>query len=747
MDAKNPYKIFNNYVLRSPLFSFSEYKKFTSQKTISDRNFKILCQNKIFREALFLASPSFFKEMDKWVEGEIEDSDSSSKIKSTILKYYSRMSSRCTPFGLFSGCSVGEFDESTHIELDNVVNYKRHTRLDMHYLVALSQDLIKNVKIKSEILFYPNTSAYEAGDKLRYVEYSYVNGIRKHDMMAVDSSEYLDRILDKAKEGCLLIDLAKELVAEDITLSDAIEFIEALVENQLLISELEPSVSGPEFLDQICSVLKKIKNESVQEIYNCLIIANQKIKILDSTIGNDPNAYLEISEHLKKLGTKFELNFLFQTDTTIVNKKNTISKNLFNNLLEVSDLLNKMTFFQSDTHLTEFKEAFLKRYETREVPLSKALDIEMGVGYKQNNKFGDLNPLIDDLIIVNKNKENEYYDIKWSPVNSIFQRKLHENKSVINLIDEDFSDINISWDDLPDTMSSIAEIVYVDNEEKIRFSGMAGATATMLLGRFSHSNIQIDEHVKQIINLENKINNENKLLAEIIHLPKSRSGNVITRPELRDYEIPYLARSIKPEARQLTINDLRVSVDNSGKIILRSNKLNKEVKPMMANAHNHTNNSLPIYHFLCDMQTQGLRQGIGLQLGALINNYDYIPRIEYKNIIIQDAIWHIKKKDIKALLDFKNDDELLENAINEFRNKLNIPRFVMLIQSDNELIINFENLNSVRMFLDSVKKLYNFSISEFLFSEKGIVKQNDNYFTNQLIISFYNEKKLSKSNG
>jgi hypothetical protein len=47
-----------------------------------------------------------------------------------------------------------------------------------------------------------------------------------------------------------------------------------------------------------------------------------------------------------------------------------------------------------------------------------------------------------------------------------------------------------------------------------------------------------------------------KILAEIVHIPESRTGNILRRPILRDYEIAYLSNSGVSRDYTLDINDL-----------------------------------------------------------------------------------------------------------------------------------------------------------------------------------------------
>jgi len=409
-------------------------------------------------------------------------------------------------------------------------------------------------------------------------------------------------------------------------------------------------------------------------------------------------------------------------------------------LQEGLSTLNKLTIPRGDSLLSDFKKRFYERYESQELPLSKVLDIETGIGYKNSFDNGDLNPLIDDIPIPFYSNDN-VKELKWTKADDLFLKKIHEayreDFYTIQINDEDLVDFPEDWDNLPDTMSYIIEFVQINNAIKIRFSGGGGSSAANLLGRFCHGDNKILEFTKKIIDIEDQIHSE-KILAEIIHLPEARVGNILTRPSLRKYEIPYLAKSCKNSKYQIPVEDLLISIKKN-RIFLKSKKYNKEVIPHLSTAHNFTNNSLPIYHFLCDMQIQTSRRGVGVDLSQFSENYDFLPRIEYKDIIIQEASWNLGYLKVKKLLTAKSDEELI-NEIDEFKKSLKIPTLVMLVERDNELLINLNNLTSVKMWLSLVEKLETFTLKEFLHNETPIVNNGSEYFTNQIIFSIYNNK-------
>lgn len=164
---------------------------------------------------------------------------------------------------------------------------------------------------------------------------------------------------------------------------------------------------------------------------------------------------------------------------------------------------------------------------------------------------------------------------------------------------------------------------------------------------------------------------------------------------------------------------------------------------------------MPVYHFLCDMQTQGLRSGVGFYWGSLSNEYEFLPRVMYKNIILSLAKWTIKTSDfIKILgLDDKKQDnknmglQLPKTAMSKlkkWRDEKQLPRHVVLPDGDNELFVDMESCLSIQALISVIKKRPSFQLEEFPFEkEKTIIKNGAGQsFTNEFIFGFYKSSKV-----
>jgi hypothetical protein len=241
-------------------------------------------------------------------------------------------------------------------------------------------------------------------------------------------------------------------------------------------------------------------------------------------------------------------------------------------------------------------------------------------------------------------------------------KKLNESiktqKPIIELLDSDFEEIKSDQPNFPNTISSLVQLFKNQNIEEttIYLKSIGGSSAANLLGRFCHADKETFAHTQNITLKDQELSGA--ILAEICHLPESRTGNVLLRSSLRKYEIPYLAKANVDKEFQIMPSDLLISIKNN-RIVLRSKSLNKIIVPRNTTAHNFANNSLPVYHFLCDLQTQNLQGGLYFSWGPLENEFDYFPRVTYKNLIFSLETWIINKKDLLNILKIKDNEKKL----------------------------------------------------------------------------------------
>ncbi len=717
----------NKLIVRTPSLPFND--------DISEEFLKQILSNLVFAEALYLASPVLFQEAMNWKDGKITNPKKLLKIPLSLGKYYIRMCSRCTPFGLFAGCGVIEWSDKNNLELSS--ESKRKTRLDMHYAGALAQKLSEIPAIKYSLKYTLNSSIYRIGEEIRYIEYSYIDGQRKHQISSIIWSDYIQLVLDLCKTGAKIQEIVLHLIEDDISEEQATFFVEQLIDSQLLVSELEPSITGEEFILQIKKNV--VSNSPISDLLT--IIQTQLTKI-DAKNNNEISVYHQVIESIKSFDIPFEEGKLFQTDLVKLFNKTQINSEYQLILKEVFDLFKKIAVSTDNQKLKEFKSVYFNRYETAEIPILIALDTEAGIGYGNSGKSKNT-PITDGLnlpVIENKN-------LNFSQ--NLFQQYLHQlwikanaNGSYqVNLKEEDLKKYAVnSIPTLPS--NSITFRLTGDQTFPIYVESIGGSSAANLLGRFAHADPEVLEIIQSITNSEQE-QNPNVIFAEILHLPENRTGNIILHPPFRQYEIPYLAKSSLSDEFQIPLDDLMVSVDlQRDKVILRSKKLNKEIVPRLSNAHNYEQNSLPLYNFLSDLQTQNFQNNFDLNWSSIAFEAVFYPRLTYKNVVISLATWHFDREDYIELITCKSND--LISKIQAFRKHWNLSELFVLADFDNELLVNTNNILSVQIWIDSIKNRNKIKVKEFFYSSKNSVVKNalGQGFTNQFIAAIIDENTV-----
>lgn len=735
------YSFNENIIIRTPLKPL--------KTAFNEKELKIIFSQKEIQEALFLASPTLLKECEKWLAGNIIEQKSREELIHSLLKYSLRMHSRCTPFGLFASCGILKNDEIESIII-SPSSYQRHTRLDMDFTCALIQEIENKEFIQPYLKYYPNNSIYRLSNKLRYVEC--FNELKKktYQISEVDNSMYLQMVVNLSKGGITISRLIEALINNGIDSKQAEKFLKEVIKAQILVSELTPNITGNELLEQTISILNKISKNHPNLVLNEMVFLLKTIlrdlENIDLKIGNDITKYERIAQRLEKFNVTLNINKLFQSDlflkpnnyklkTKNVNTKY-CNKDTYSSLKKALTVLNKLSTHHEPLTLKIFKEKFKERYETKEVPLSTVLDNETGIGYGNNNNLtGIKNPLLANLNLVKKTTDQS--KILFTKEHSFLLEKLikakKNNQLIISIDNSELTSFTENWNNLPESFSIMYSILDRQNDKNLLYiHNIGGSSAINLLGRFGISDKSFEKLIKKIAQSEQCLY-KNKIFASILHLPENRTGNILLRPIIRDYEIPYLTKSLLPNEQQILLDDLFISIKDD-KIILRSKSLNKEVIPRLDNAHNYSQNSLPIYHFLCDLQTQDIRESLYLDWGPLQKEFSFLPRVEVDNVIVFLATWQLKKEQYKILFTTSN--------ISEWQKKWKLPDLILLVEGDNELIINLKNQLSLSLFISEIRKREQIILKEFLFNENThfVRDKSGNAYTNELIMTLHKQK-------
>ncbi|MFL6194040.1 MAG: lantibiotic dehydratase [Thermoanaerobaculia bacterium] len=681
-------------------------------------------------EAVFLASPSLYESLAAWKAQ--PDGKKGQRAERALTRYIYRMTARATPFGLFSGCSVGAVETApgspTRMAVGPRSGYERHTRLDMDYLFALCEDLGRDPAVREALAYRPNSSLYRAAGRLRYAEARLDKKVRSHHLVAVDSNDFLEEALRRAEGGALAREIAEALVAFDpdgeVTLEEASEFVTELIDSQILVSDLSTPVTGPEAIHDVIDQLNRIP--ATAEAAERLTRVRSALESMDAGgPGAAPARYEEIAATLRELPTSVEMSRLFQLDMVKPGDRPVLGAEVLAELRRALDILLRLAVDRPVEGLERFRKDFSERYETRDAPLLQALDEEVGVGYERAGDFGaEASPLLRGIGMAGAAGDPS---VPWGRTQAVLLAKLNEalatGAQAIEITPEDLDRMAPPPTDpaaqprkspFPDAFHIMATLA-ADSPEALErgelqllFDNAGGPSGARLLGRFCHADPVLSRHVEEHLRAEEALRPD-AVFAEIVHLPQGRIGNILARPVLREHEIPFLGRSGAPPEGQIPVSDLRVSVEGS-RVVLRSARLGKEVIPRLTSAHNFVRGSLGVYRFLCTLQQQNMLGGVSWSWGPL-DGAPFLPRVTSGRVVLSRASWWMNEAEIKALA--KTSGAERYRAVAAWREKRRLPRRIALVDADNELLVDLENVLSIDTFLDVVEDRDRARLAEF----------------------------------
>lgn len=673
-------------VLRSPSMSIEEYWA---------SSFEQLLSNHRFRLALKHANPMFFKlvarkafDVSKLTDQEVL----------TLKKYLNRMCFRPTPFGLFSSFSVIDWkagrreaffskeQEYIHLLPDQMVNHRLN-------------ELYKEYTDPSNEYYRSNMSCYLVHHEIRFLQTFITNGVVEYQLQSVPANYVNRKILKFCSQDRQLSDIIEFLQNEvSCEPEDAQYYCAFLIENGMLVPSFFFNVAGTSHYSRL---IEQVGGDS--EFYKSLLSLDKTLKSSDPDLAE---------RFIKELLGNSHRNVTDQKPMLYINMErritsdNVLSASVQPGLMAALECCLRLGVQASSPDLTQFVRIFKERYDLQQVPLLKVLDPEVGIGY--GNMAYDLF-LLKDLTFQD---QAERPDQKWSDVHIFLLKLWNEGRTteygspMILIKEENLDSLPVSESQsLPPSFS----VVFRFTGDDVFIESAGGASATQLAGRFTLFNAELRDSVRDIVNYEERMN-PGVVFAEIVHLTGAHTDNINQRETLYGFDLLVSGQSVLPKEKQILLSDIFVSVRNN-QVVLFSKRLNKILIPRLSSAYNYKLNDLPVFRFLCDVQNQGIKTNLSLDLASLFPGLDLYPRVVYKNSILYPATWRLKGSTIRNIVLASSEKQL--SLFNELADKIGLSGYFSISRGDRYLVFDRQSEDDVRFFIKSVTNKEDVILKEF----------------------------------
>lgn len=692
-----------------------------------------LSQRKIVREAMALASPDLASRLQAWLEGSLKHPEAQN-VERALLKYLSRMSSRSTPFGLFAGVSLGAWAVASRLSVVSWPQCRKSLRLDWGVLETLVDRLERAPEVRAALSFRPNSSLYKRAGWYRLLERREPAGGqgREYHLEAVEATPHLEFVLQQADQGARLGELGTSLARQmEVDLPIVENFLGQLIDAQVLCGNLHPPLTSEDPLGQVISTLQS-NPDTVSRAEPLVALKQELAALQEGELGSHPEGYRSLAAPLAALGIASDTRDFLQVALFRSAPDLALSNMVRRALEEGVETLRRLTPPPLEGPLDRFRMAFQERYGSRWVPLLEVLDEESGLGFDGGDPLDS--PLLDGLSFRSAPPPRPL-----SRRDQFLLAQLPRWQSSVTWALDDADLAALTRPEPPPLPSSFAALASLEatspaaldrGEFRFWMEQYSGPTAARWLGRFASG----DEELRAV--LESHLRKEESLrpdvvFAEVVHVPEGRMGNVLARPALRDYEIPFLAtpgaapdQTIRPADLQLTVRGDRV--------VLASARLGREVVPRLSSAHDFARGPV-VYRFLAHIQDQDGRPG-GWSWGALAEQ-PFLPRVTRGRHVLCRARWRFEARELKAVMqDFPNAPW---DAFQALRQRRRLPRFVLLTDADNQLRMDLDQVLWVETLHQLVANRSTFTLTEcFPDPDQALVTSPEGGFAHELVIPF-----------
>ncbi len=727
------------YISRNTLLPFEWYIKLAEEmdeEKIKDSLVRIFAMPEV-QEALLVSSPDLFNAMKRInIYGTSKDSE---KLVESLLKYFIRMTTRTTPFGLFSGISIGKFGKETEIECQSLKAYKKRARVDMQWFLDVIKKIESESDIRSNLKVKFNDYTFQNGNRLykpykTYLEHEQINGQLVEVSSSIRYTNQVKLVEKICKEFISVQEVCKKIASKnpEVPFERIQRFVDQLIDNEFLLSELRVPLIGTDALTYVIEILKK-DNQKACEYRKQLIKIKEKIEEYNNTeIGSGINLLLQIYDLMKNLHQN--QNYL-QVDMRTAVYKNLLEEQLKDELECFANAMSKFNLpYQASGEMRLFIDIFKEKYGyAAVVPILELLDEDEGLGFpKHSSKNLDYGT---DSIKQNKILE----DLKKKVISEALcqqKRSVDIKNQIMSIADE--------VDQTDEAMAGIQSFElfllmhYCPDENQYGFtiSPIVGAySAGRSIGRFADM-----FNIQELNSLMEKSNeSEEFIVAEIFEMPSNnaRVANVYAAKGQCDYQIALATGSAKNKIN-ISIKDIYIGLEENDLLYIYSKTLNKKIIVTSNSMFNPLLGST-VYQFLVNVSEMYYNGMINIITKLAFWDDIYSPRITFGKIVIKPQQWKVSNEDLGA-------KEVENERLEQFLKKWNVPQMVYMGKFDNRLLVNLKNKLHIKEVIAEIKKqgyVFLYEV-DYLYGYNVMKDQKKEHYTMEMVVPFWNNKVKNK---
>ncbi|MFA8436885.1 MAG: lantibiotic dehydratase family protein [Marinifilaceae bacterium] len=634
------------------------------------------------RDSIFVASPVLYQEIVKWEKGQKTEKEIQ-RLGISLLKYLIRMSTRTSPFGMFSGVAIGEVDSETRVSI-NTDNQERSVCFGRSFLKEVVEKLIQKETVREQLVYYPNSSLYQTPDSnYRQIEEYRFDGVLKYRMTSIEGNSILEEVIERAEKGLSFQDIVLLFTDNGFEEEESRIFLHDLIEENIFVSELECPTAGIENLKFLLNKLRKcelpeIVSKGIKEIEKF----QEKMNQVEGQLAESRRPKLE------ELSAECSLH----VDTQISCSEVKIDRKLVRNIIEAVEVLSCLNGNRF-LPIHDFTKKFKNRYGYNRVPLCWALDPEFGIGYNGNGNLTS-NDSIIQLLQLKEKQTTQAINRADQLLLKLLSEWDETGMREIELLPEHLETLKVQRELLSDSYCAFAHVFKEEGEERAYLTIAGGGSAASHISRYASLTSECAKLVEDIYAFEQNFR-KGKIVAEILHAPAEMKSNVFHRGVARKVGIPILTG--RGDMETISIRDLFLQYESDEKLHLYSDTLNCEISPVLSTSHNYSQTQFPIYYFLCDMQAEQQKEtGFEFEWREAFNRFNFLPRIRYKNVILTPATWRIDLKSVQKKKQNYDSLELMEEH--------QLPSKFYLKELDNELLIDMRTAMGKALLEDAVRR-------------------------------------------